>query len=380
MSLNNKFSFPNSDQEIPGVSGRGVNIIPDDQKVTPRKSVVNIIDALNQNQDGDADTEKIRTYQSDIAGAVKNDNVTMIKVALAEKKRQESQGDTQEIFEEKSNAKFLIFASLSILVFLVLAFAAFYIFTSTPPIGPSGSDAVPNQLIFSEERAVINIDNRDAGQIKAFIKNEKEQEFELGSIKNIFLVTGSGTSTRQINTSEFFSFTQSRVNDQLIRSLKDNFMLGIYSGRPYETFAIFKVDFYDGAFAGTLEWEDRLESDIGQIFINKIPETDGSTSSNNASNQSMNIATSSNEESTVIDLNEPIIIDEDERFTTADFFKTNRFIDRVVENKDARVLINDEGDVLMLYSFIDKETLIFTTSEKTLRELIFRIKTGGIVR
>jgi hypothetical protein len=101
-NIKKTFSFPNSDQyreqTIPGAGGSridsGINSgIPkkDDGLPTARKTV-NIMDALADSKKDEGDAQTVRTYQSDIADTIKNDNVSMIKVALSEKKRQERRG------------------------------------------------------------------------------------------------------------------------------------------------------------------------------------------------------------------------------------------------------------------------------------------------
>jgi hypothetical protein len=50
------------------------------------------------------------------------------------------------------------------------------------------------------------------------------------------------------------------------------------------------------------------------------------------------------------------------------------FEDRTVMNRDVREFRNDSGQLLLLYSFIDKDTLIITTSEATLKSVIEKIE------
>jgi hypothetical protein len=49
------------------------------------------------------------------------------------------------------------------------------------------------------------------------------------------------------------------------------------------------------------------------------------------------------------------------------------FKDRVVENRDARVIENAEGTILLLWTFLDRRTILITTNEATLREVISRM-------
>ena len=62
--------------------------------------------------------------------------------------------------------------------------------------------------------------------------------------------------------------------------------------------------------------------------------------------------------------------------TTADALQ-NRIVfkDVVIRNKDARAAFGPQGTIVFLYSFIDKQTLVFTTHEETLKTLVG--KAGG---
>lgn len=362
-----KFSFPNSDQNIPGVSGQRTSM--DGRPVTltngteqqndSGRPVVHILDALNQ-QPTNSDGEKtIRTYQADIADAIRNDNVSMIKVALAEKKRQEKRGSFDEtvLGEKKSRLMYIVAGTVAVIVLVGLA-GAFVFFGAQKAEEVFTQNTPPESIIFTESRIGINVDGRDGDDLSRLVKREKDEKLPLGEMKEIVLVTG--TSSRPILTQEFFDITNSRVPDTLNRSLSDQFMLGIYSFSPYDTFAIFKVGFYDNAFAGMLEWEDSLQSDIGDFFIARKPAPVVTGSSTDA------VSTPS-EASTPPD-------------SSIGIFNGDRFVDRVVQNHDARVLIDKYGNTLLLYTFLDKDTLVISSSDKALKEVMYRLTTGRIAR
>lgn len=84
------FSYPNADRPLPGSP-------QDIAEQTPKpRPTVHLQDALSQKTEADPSIRPIKTFQSDVANAIKNDNVSMIKIALAEKKRQDKQGTYEE--------------------------------------------------------------------------------------------------------------------------------------------------------------------------------------------------------------------------------------------------------------------------------------------
>jgi hypothetical protein len=52
----------------------------------------------------------------------------------------------------------------------------------------------------------------------------------------------------------------------------------------------------------------------------------------------------------------------------------------VVKNKDTRILRDSHGNTVLLYSFINKETLIITTNEATFNEIYDRLTVSSFKR
>ncbi len=350
------YSFPNADR-----FQNGQPIPSTDSNVV--KPLVHITDALNISKEDDGGVKTVRTFQNDIASAIKNDNVTLMKVALAEKKRQETRGSFDSVIESKKNDTVFYMASVGVAVAVVLAFVGFVIFTtkssSSQQVVVPGVKQNTESIIYTETSTVIDTNNRDSNDIERLVARLKDEKFDLGTIKEIVLTTGSGTSTRRLTTSEFFNLMNARASDSLLRSLDSDFLMGTYSfSNPYDVFAVFKVNTYDSAFAGMLQWENSMDTDVGGLFISKkavIP-----AQANKVIESASSTASTTGTVQTTI--------------------KKRVFLDRVFQNKDARALVDERGTTLMLYTFIGKDTLVIASSDKSLKEVIFRLTTGRIVR
>ena len=103
----------------------------------------------------------------------------------------------------------------------------------------------------------------------------------------------------------------------LLRSFEEKYMLGVYSFDTNEFFIILKTSDFATSFAGMLKWEADLQKDIGVLF------------------------------------------DIEQNASTT----INIFVDRSLKNKDLRILKDSVGNTLLLYSFVDKNTLIITKNE-----------------
>lgn len=379
-----KYSFPNMDQNIPGTTGP---LRPEaDSNFIKPKRVVNIVEALSNNKKDDSgDIRPVRTYQEDIADAIKNDNVSMIKIALAEKKRQDGGKSFSSIIEPevKSSSTYII-AGITFVVLVMVGLAFGYIYLQSQNATKQAADMAQMQIpqiIYTEMSSNINTAGIDSNAIFKAINQEKVGLMDTGTMKALYLTTGQGTSTQALSAEQFFQTIGTRVPNSIVRSLDPNFLLGVYAYTPREMFAIFKVKSYDTAFAGMLDWEPNIETDIGNIFINK----DGGITTTNpltAPSATTSTAVWPPAPSTENDPNtsNSVNLANTNTNSTLQIFTQKRFVDKVLVNKDTRILQDQSGTQYMLYTFLDKSTLVIATSEKSLKEIIFRLTTGRIIR
>jgi len=364
------FSYPGSDQAIQGVSDKNRNVRTGTPGQTSQdgqeKPLIHVWEALSQEKERPRDLNTIRTYQADIAGAIKNDNVSMVKVALAEKKRQERRGNLDQVIEDEKHDKTYLFIAGAIgLLVLAIGTAAFvYISSRSAPVTtPTAQATTP--VLYTENQEVIDVTGRDGDDISRIINRTRGESVDYGSMKALVLTAGTGTSTHEVTTQELFSMMSQEIPDGMYRSLDSNFLLGMYGySSPDDIFAVFTISDYDTAFATMLTWETTMETDIGGIFISP------SKRATVFNRQYTTPATSTDSTST------SSTASTSDSFT----FKHDVFVDRVLDNKDTRVLIDSNGNILMLYSFLDKNHLVIASSEQAFREVIFRLTSGEIVR
>jgi hypothetical protein len=143
--------------------------------------------------------------------------------------------------------------------------------------------------------------------------------------------------------------------DTLRRAVENSpYLIGVHSYEGNQAFLILHTDSYERAFAGMLGWEGRLADDLSPLFTRVV---------STHVNQAPINATAS---TTIASSTEPV-------------FESKAFKDAIVENHDARVVQNSYGDTFLLWTFIDRNTLVITTNEVTLREILNRIHTTAIV-
>lgn len=316
---------------------------------------VKVSDALEQVPVQEGKISTIKTFQSDIAGAVKSDNISMIKIALAEKERREKEGAYADVdIKKKFNPLYYVAAVLIVLIGLSVVFVYYYF---NKPLPPTIEDIVAPEepeLVYSDSQVLLPTDDRISFTLLEEIRNEVDKKQDLGTIKRIMPVTENASGTKNLTSQEFLSKIRSRMPDTLNRAIDPYFFLGVYSFYPHDTVLIFKINSYDNAFPGMLAWEQAIDLDIGKIMYGSVIAEPGAGAIDGTSSTSTIKTTN--------DPNKPI------------------WKDKIIQNKDTRVLVDANGNVKFLYSFLDRKTLVIVSSEKGLKEVISRTTTGKIRR
>ncbi len=290
-------------------------------------------------QDPKSPLKQIRTYQGDVASALEHQNESLASIQKREAVKQEAiQKRTPR--KSESSSKALI---LSVFIFIFLALGAgggYFAYTKYKAQIAAPAVFVPtNRLIpIREER---NIDTTDLNR-ERFINLVREETSksssaeQRGEIVQIQLRKGILESSPLLQTSEFLVLMESRAPGSLIRALDPIFMFGLTQNDIGRPFILFKLKSFEQAYPGMLEWEETLREDLLPLFV--------------GSEALINIASE------------------------------NRFQDVTISNKDARILKDNDGKTVLLYTFIDNEILLITDNEISLRTLQNLYSGGKLAR
>ncbi|MCR4334409.1 MAG: hypothetical protein NUV47_01595 [Patescibacteria group bacterium] len=271
----------------------------------------------------------LRTYESDVADTIKSKNVSVTKIAIAEKIKKEKNDLTSPIPPSPLLKNIsLFFISLILVVSGLYAIYEFYYVPKSKVI-VINKTVVPNIIVSDIDKEVT---------IETINSETNNLSIPENSIANLYITKGEGDAKKLISAQEFLSLLQTDAPDQYVRTLEPDFMFGIHSFNGNNPFIIFKTNLYQSAFAGMLKWEATLANDLSVIF---------STTAQ----------------------------------PTPDILATSKpFIDLVIKNKDVRALTNQYDRITLLYTFLDKETLLITTNEFTLKEILNRITNKKFVQ
>lgn len=286
----------------------------------------------------------LRTYRDDIVQAVKR-GATLATVAAAETERraagEKTAGETgEESPEERKTKKFLALGSAGILLLALLAGGIAWLYSnekrSREPVGVLR----PANFISVEGSMPLPADRLDRDKLAALLlSNVRGTVLTLGSMEQYYLTIEEEDAPKLVSAQAFLSQLGTEAPDFLARTFEPLFFFGVHVFNGNQPFLIFKTVSYENAFAGMLAWESTLQKDLSPVFGAALTRADLQP-----------LATS-----------------------TEAILPSASFEDKVLRNKDTRVFRNRGGEIVLLYSFVDHNTLVITTNEYTFAEVISRL-------
>ena len=283
----------------------------------------------------------LRTYADDVKRAIETDNVSMIKIAMAEAQKREREKDEFEETSPASHKNVLIIGlSVALVVIGALSIGGVWYY------GKLQNDKLPTVVIHDaallpyDQEFPIKISRGDKQEILDGINLAKANKYEKDtSFISLPMTSQAGTTTAPITTSNLLNLFSSRASDSLVRSLDPRFMFGLSVHNGLQPFLVLRTDSFNSAYAGMLDWETKMTDDIGDLFFTKTEMLDGAT-------------------------------------TTVAVANSLQFKDEIVNNRDVRSLRTKSGKLLMYYSFVNDKLLLLGKDFETIDEVSKRLATS----
>lgn len=288
----------------------------------------------NQPQPNNKNIKVLRTYTSDMADAIRTNEVSVIKIALAEKEKREREEVYAEAEGTNTSKTFLVIGGI---VLIVAAIFGSYFLIQQKKLKDAPKNLIKTIDTFIAYDAYQNIDMTNIKTINDLSNTIKASPLlSAGSVKALFPTINV---SEIITSQKVLSVIGANPPGALSRSLSDKYLLGKYSnknavadGTGYTAFLIFETTDYNLAYASMLDWEKNIFKDLFTLF-------------------NINITNS----------NSPLF--------------TKQWQDIVVNNKDARVLYGENGEAILYYAFVNKNNFVITSNIETLKEIISRLIT-----
>jgi len=309
----------------------------------------------------------LQTYERDIADAMrsKDAKVSVSTITIAKQKReQEIQKQNPQTAPTFANANIntpkpsaqkteraarsgitLFVSIILILAGVSLAGFIYYFVTNRPdPVVPATPELIATETIKSID--VSGLDSKTIQDRVLELANQN-QNVAYGKLAQIKLIEGVGENKLPISPQNFFSriavgapatFARAISTDSTdwifgFQHLSQTFGSTTITAAP---FILSNISSFDSAFEGMLRWESVMAENLSPLFV--IEEINFSLSANKS------------------------------------------FEDRIIRNKDTRVLRDNFGNIILIYSFLDPRHLLITTNEQTFGEVLSRFFSSQVVR
>lgn len=289
----------------------------------------------NEKQINKKDVKVLRTYTSDMVEAIRTNEGSVIKIALAEKEKRERETENKEA--EGSNILKISLAIGSIILIAGAIWGSIYLLQKKKE-KDTPTPIVNNVETFISYDSMAKIDVTRATNIlnlTAILNNDQPQDS--GLVRALFLTTKNNNIVDNLSAKSFLYLINTTAPSALVRSLSDKFLLGKYTNDrainendKKALFLIFQTTDYTQTYASMLEWEKTMLKDL--FILLKIKITDPKS---------------------------PLF--------------EQPWKDIVINNKDARVLYGENGEGILYYTFVNKNDFVVTSSLEALKEIIDRI-------
>lgn len=330
------------DANVQGVSPEAR---PEELDAALADTAVKPADAAPVNKEGVGSLLRpLRTYRGDVEETMKETRASVVSIAAAEEARRAKVGG--RIADAPARSRLGLIAII-VSIFLVLGGIALVSFFVLRTPAATSERITPPSFIYVDQA-----DEEDATEtsrselMTTLVVDRTNTALPLGLMRQVFFTKKTGTSTRTlISSQEFLRTVAPEAPGALLRTLDEPFMIAIHVFEGNQPLLMFKADSYEQAFSGMIAWEETMQEELSPLFTRTPrPKAPGDTTPDAAIQ-----------------------------------FLSSRFVDRIVDNRDTRVIEDARGNILLLWTFLDRATILITTNEYTLREVVSRIKNAPLL-
>ncbi len=270
----------------------------------------------------------VETYGEDMARVIEGDQGGLIKKIIHEQEQKELEKKTLSPDSKRNKTYMLVSALLLLLAFFTFIFFIFNRNINTVPI-----ERQFDPLIFYDKSFFIETASLSKEKIIGSILTEiNATNLKNGGLEGIYL-----TENKQIiGLREFISTLKSSfvppANNNLVA---DNFLMGLVNGTDRDFFILIKMRSFQDIFDSVRIWENKMFYDLHSLF-----------------GMSINSSTS--------------------------YLLTKNFDDGIIENKNARILYDKNGEIVMMYVFADETSLVIADNIEAVREVMFRLSSSQL--
>lgn len=272
----------------------------------------------------------IHTLTDDLSDAIKNRGLTAAR--LAQTNKQETKDEEKTVSWKKT-----IIFGLSFILFFGGLTAVSWSTWQRVQKSKAPAQIIHNPIIFADEHVAIELDGKNYEQVRQEIQSLKPTEnFEPTTrekIRDVYFIYEKSTNTDQgliiekkiADPTIFATSTGLSITNDLLRFLGADFMLGFYVGTQIEPFYLFQTNYYKNSADALLNNENRIVSQLLLPFVDSDTEAK---------------------------------------------IRLTPFQDKMIKNRDVRIVTNQDNITLAAYAWLDKNTIAVTANEIVLEKVL----------
>ncbi|MEX0934742.1 MAG: hypothetical protein WDZ70_00245 [Candidatus Paceibacterota bacterium] len=284
----------------------------------------------------------VHTYEDDANKALKEKGGSVASIAVAEQKRRGERGETRP--QPPTRWKKYLVRTITIILFLGGVGVLGYLYLQSRDPGTT-TQQQEQAIIFADEIQRQNVSNLTAFELRNTIESFIAEEIPEDTVRELRLTRDIEVEEETVQVAltpdELIARVDLERRAPLARALGDRIMITSVGSAESGSAVIADVSSYDSAFASMIRWEPNIADDL--YFL--LPP------------QKSNISTS-----------------------TETGTPQTGFVDIIIENRDARVLYDENGEIMLLYSFPRTDILVISTSDSVYREVLERLERRTFVR
>lgn len=288
----------------------------------------------------------LETYQGDIDKYMQQKNVTNVTIVAAEQRRVVA---AENIVAKKQNEKGksvtsqVVVSAVAALMIVVAIGILSTVYLRTQPLQKVPTPSAP--FIAIDETVSIPLPSATTQDVMNSLVAAKDKTIlSPGLIAGFLPLTTTAAGTQVVAAQNFLTTLAPNIPNQLLRTVQPAYIVGVYADKANVPFIIFSVDSFQAGYAGMLAWEQTMPQSLAPLFAYS-PQSTAVTATTTTTKAAAEVLASP-------------------------------FTDSILENHDARVLLDEHGNTTLLWTFIDRTTILIATNKNTLHEMLSRLTTS----
>lgn len=287
-----------------------------EEQIKPKKEVGNAL--------------AVETFTDDMVRVIEDSQGGLIKKIIQEQEKHEI--EKKNFSPQSKRNKTFVFVSLVLILLAVSLLALLYFVKRNETISASSTALQLTPIIYTDKVKLQAIDGQTNEQIASNISKEvNEADFKTGEIEGIY-ETENG---KIVGLRRFILLLKSNFILGSTTLVNDNFLMGTVNKDTKNFFMLLQARSFIDIFPAMRIWENKMFSDLHGLFG--------------------------------VDINS----------TTSDLL-TKNFEDGIIENKNARILYDGNGNIALMYVFLDEQSFIIAQNRNVVNEVMLRLASSQI--